>query len=242
MRFAFPRRSALALTGVILALILAIPPLEADPATPAQRTLTVSGEGEARAVPDQAQLSAGVVTTARTAAAALAANTKAMNGVFATLKKIGVPDKSMQTSNFSVMPQYPNDNSADNSRRIVGYQVSNTVNVTLDDLGKLGPALDALVSSGANNIGDIGFSIRNPAPLMMQARAAAVRDAVARAQAYAKAAGVSLGSIVSIQEGSYSPPRPMFRAMAMAAAPAPVPVAAGEQTVTAEVTIVWEIR
>ncbi len=241
MRFEFPRHTVLALAGGALFLVLAAPSLKADQPAPQPRTLTVTGEGEARAVPDQAQLSAGVVTAARTAAAALAANTKAMNGVFATLKKAGVPDKSVQTSNFSVSPQYPNDNS--DTRRIVGYQVSNTVNVTLDDLKQLGPALDALVASGANNIGDISFAIRNPGPLAMQARAAAVRDATARAQAYAKAAGLSLGPILSVQEGEYSPPRPMMRAMAMAAPPSlPVPVAAGEQTVSASVTIVWEIR
>lgn len=225
-----------------LFLLAAAAPALADGPSAGQRTITVSGEGEARAVPDQAQLSAGVVTAAKTAAAALAANTKAMNGVFATLKKIGVPDKSMQTSDFSVSPQYPTDSVSDNARRIVGYQVSNTVNVTLDDLSKLGPALDALVSSGANNIGDIGFSIRDPKPLMAQARAAAVQDAIARAQTYAKAAGLTLGPIVTIQEGEYSPPRPMFRAMAAMAAPSPVPVAAGEQTVSANVTIVWALK
>ena len=238
------RNAMLALLGALVFVLLAAPTLKADSATaPAPRTLMVSGEGEARAVPNQARLSAGVLTIAKTAGAALAANSKAMNAVFATLKKIGVPDKSMQTSDFSVSPQYPVDrNGSDNTRRIIGYQVSNTVNVALDDLGKLGPALDALVSSGANNINDIGFAIRDPKPLLAQARAAAVADAVVRAQAYAKAAGVTLGNIITIQEGEYSPPRPMTRMAVMSDSAAPTPIAAGEESVSANVTITWEIR
>jgi uncharacterized protein YggE len=207
------------------------------------RLLTVSGTGEAKAVPDQATISAGVVSEAKAAGDALAANSRAMNAVFATLKRFGIPDKSIQTSSFSVSPQYP-DYDAKQPRRIIGYQVSNTVTVTVDDLSKLGPALDALVSSGANSLGDIAFSVRDQKPLLAQAREAAVKDAVAKAETLARAAGVSLGPIVSIgEEGAAPPVRPMYR-MAMAAAPAaaPPPVAAGEESLTANVTVSWEIR
>ena len=122
----------------------------------------------------------------------------------------------------------------------MGYQVSNSALVTVDDLNKLGPTLDALVSSGANNIGGIIFMIRDPRPLMMQARAAAVRDAIARAQAYAKAAGLQLGPILSIQEGGSDYPRPLMRAgFEMAAS---TPIAAGEQSLTANVSITWALR
>jgi uncharacterized protein YggE len=205
------------------------------------RTLSVTGEGEMRGVPNQAQISAGVVTNAKTAGEALAANSKAMGAVFATLKKFGIPDKSMQTSGFSVSPQYPPDRDGSDGAKIVGYQVSNDVFVTVDDLHKLGPALDALVASGANNIGGISFTIRDPKPLMAQARAAAVQDAIARAQTYAKAAGQQLGAILSIQESSSDYPRPMAMAGMMRAA-ASVPVAAGEQSITANVSVTWALR
>jgi hypothetical protein len=209
---------------------------------PEQRLLTVSGTGEAKAVPDQATISAGVVTEAKTAGDALSANSRAMNAVFATLKRFGIPDKAIQTSNSSVSPQYP-DYDSKQPRRIIGYQVSNTVTVTVDDLTKLGPALDALVSSGANSLGDIAFSIHDDKPLLAQAREAAVKDALAKAQMLSRAAGVSLGPIVSIgEEGTAAPVRPMYR-MAVAAAPAaPPPVAAGEESLTVNVTISWEIR
>jgi hypothetical protein len=225
-------------------LIIAAAPLASAQAADPTRTITVNGTGEAKAVPDQAQLSAGVTTTATTAAAALAENARKMNGVFATLKRLGVPDKWIQTSNFSVTPQYPPYNqNATGPQRIVGYQVSNEVDVTLDDVKKLGPALDALVGSGANQINSVGFSIRDPAALLATARAAAIADALKRAQTYTHAAGVGLGSVVSIQEGTIEPPRPMYRMQAVAMAPADVtPTAAGEQSVTANVTMVFELR
>jgi uncharacterized protein YggE len=224
------------------ACLVAAPVRAATAAPPAQsRILTVSGEGEEKAVPDRAMLTAGVQTEAPKAADALAANRHAMNAVFAELKKQGVPDRSMQTSSLNISPQY--DSSASSGRgpgKIVGYQVYNGVTVTIDDLGKLGATIDALVSSGANSMGGISFSIRDPKPLLRQARDAAVKDAIDRAQLYAKSAGVSLGRILSINEGSVITPRPMFRAM-MATADV-TPIAAGEETVSAQVSVTFEIK
>ena len=215
----------------------------ASAAEPAPRTLSVSGEGEVRAAPDQSSLSAGVTTGAATAAQALAANSHAMNAVFATLKRLGIPDKDIQTSNFSLSPQYQVCKPGMTCpQRIVGYQVSNNVNVIVEDLDKTGPVLDALVSSGSNQIGGIDFSIHDTKSLLRVAREAAVKDAVDHAQTYAKAAGVTLGPILSIQEGGGEPPRPVYRAMAMMANAAPPPVAGGELSVSANVTITWQIQ
>jgi uncharacterized protein len=203
------------------------------------RTISVSGQGEVRAVPDEALLSAGVETNARSAAAALAQNTKAMNAVFATLRRAGIADKDIQTSDFSVSPQYSNDKTP---QHVTGYRVGNSVSVTVEDLSKLGATLDALVSSGANNLGDSAFAIRDPKPLLAKARAAAVADAISRAQVLARAAGVTLGPVMSISENSgFESPRPMM-AMAMRAVPSAVPVAAGQESVTASVSMTWEIR
>jgi hypothetical protein len=213
----------------------------AAPAFADTRSLSITGEGEAKAAPDEAQLSAGVTTQARTAAAALAANSRAMNAVFATLRKAGIADKDMQTSGFSVQPQYSNDKAP---QRVTGYEVSNNVGVTVENLSGLGATLDALVSSGANTIGDVSFGFRDSKDLMQKARAAAVADALARAQVIAKAAGVVLGPITSISEngGNFSSPRPLYRAMAQAEAAAPPPVAAGEESLSDSVSITWEIR
>lgn len=223
-------------SGLALAALLVLPARAAD-----LRTLTMTGQGEVRSAPDQVSVSAGVTSSAATAAAALAANTTRMKAVFAALAKLGVPDKNIQTSNFSVSPQY--SNGANNETpRLTGYQVNNQVQVLLTDVSRLGPALDALVGAGANQMNGVNFSIGDPKPLLSQARADAVADARARAETYAKAAGVQLGAVQSITEGGtvVEPPRPMYRMMAMAAAP--VPVAAGEESVSASVTIVWEIH
>ena len=222
------------LPGLVLACSLSLPALAADP-----HTITMTGHGDIKAVPDIATVNAGVTTNAPTAAAALAANSARMNQLFDALRKLGVPDHNIQTSGFSVSPQYTNgDNNA--PRRLTGYQVNNEVGVRLEDVTRVGAALDTLAGAGANQMNGINFDIANPAPALEKARIQAVADARARAQTYAQAAGVSLGSIISISEGGgETAPRPMFRVMAMAA---PTPVAPGEQSVTADVTVVWEIH
>jgi uncharacterized protein YggE len=208
------------------------------------RTISVNGQGEISGKPDQARLSAGVLTEAPTAAAALAGNTAAMNRVFAALRALGIPEAKIQTANFSVQPQYPPFR-ADGAqqRTIIGYQVSNQVSVIVDDLSKLGSALDALVASGANQLGGVAFSIANPKPLAERARAAAVADAIAKARTLAAAAGVNLGPLLSIQEGGGIRPVPVFAMQrALAAAPAPPPVAIGEESVLVDVTMTYAIQ
>jgi uncharacterized protein YggE len=216
---------------------------EAAQAGAIPRTISVSGEGEVSAKPDQARLSAGVLTQAPAAAAALTANTTAMNRVFAALKAAGIPDNKIQTSNFSVQPQYPPYRpDAPDSRAIIGYQVSNQVSVIVDDLSKLGPALDALVRSGANQLGGVSFSIADPKPLAERARAAAVADATAKARTLASAAGVTLGPLLSIEEGTAIRPVPKFEARATLAAQAPPPIAIGEDSVTVNVSMTYAIQ
>ena len=224
-----------------LPLGLALIALLASPAWADPRTITMSGHGEVKAVPDQAQISAGVTITAPTAAQALTANSSRMQSVFAALRKMGVPEKNIQTTNFYISPQYTNgDNNT--PRRLTGYQVNNDVTVRLEDIGKVGSALDTLVAAGANQMNVISFSIQNPVPVLERARTEAVADARTRAETYAKAAGVNLGSILSISEGGGEAPRPVMYRMAAAMAPAPPPIAAGEQTVSADVAMVWEIH
>lgn len=236
------RICTVALAALVLNALAIVPPCAgaAADATP-PRTLTVSGEGEAKAVPDEAHLSAGVVTQAKTAADALAANTRAMNGVFATLKRFGIPDRAIQTSEFAVEPQYAPERDGNTRSRVTGYSVSNTVNVTVE-IANLGPALDALVSSGANSLGNVAFSIHDPKPLLAKARSEAIKDAMERAETYAKAGGFALGPIIAVSEGGAEMPRPVYAARMMAAAPAPPPVAAGEESVSANVSVTFEIR
>lgn len=219
------------------ALLISAPAFAAD-----LRVIAMPGHGQVKAAPDQVQITAGVSTSAPTAAQALTANTARMKNVFEALRKLGVPEKNIQTINFSVSPQYTGGNNNERPK-LTGYQVSNDVSVLLEDVGKLGTALDALVTSGANQMNGINFSIRDTTAMLARARADAIADAKTRAETYAKAAGVSLGPIQSIREGgTVEPPRPMYRVMNMAAAERSVPVAAGEESVAADVSVVWEIR
>lgn len=227
--------------GLVLNAFATLWPAVALAADAGPRTLTVSGDGEAKAAPDEAQLSAGVVSQAKKAADALAANTRAMNDVFATLKRFGITGNAIQTSGFSVEPKYESDQNGRRMPSITGYEVSNTVNVTVD-IAKLGTALDALVASGANSLGNVSFAIHDPKPLLARARAEAIQDAMQRAQVYAKAGGFALGPILAVNEGGAEMPRPVFAARMMAAAPAPPPIAAGESDVSASVNVTFEIR
>jgi len=221
-----------------LALIICASPVAAQ--AQARRVITMGGHGEVRATPDTAMLSAGVSTEGATAAAALSANNRRMQAVIMAIRKLGVPDKDIRTSNFSVSPQYAN--SGNEAPRIAGYQASNQVEVRLDDVSKLGTALDALAAAGANQMHGVNFLIRNDADLLSQARNAAVAQARVKAETFAKAAGVSLGEILSISESGNEMPRPMYRMESAVVTAARVPVAMGEQSVGADVTIVWEIK
>jgi len=233
--------TALAHASVVVLALLA--PLAASAQDMPVRSIVVSGAGEASAVPDEAQVSAGVTAQAATAEEALDQNNMAMERVFETLREAGIEDRNIQTSNFSVNPQYePYRENNPNPPRIVGYQVSNQVTAIVEDLDNLGATLDALVRSGANQINGVSFTISEPKPLEEQARRLAVQDAIAKAQTLAEAAGVTLGPILSISEdGGYQPPMPMF-ARADMAMESSVPIARGETTLSISVSITYGIQ
>jgi len=223
--------------AVLLAFAVLAGPALAQAAPP--RILTMTGSATAKGVPDMADISAGVTSDAPTAAAALTANSAAMTRLFTALDRAGVGRRNIQTSSFNVSPVYSNPGPGVQPR-LTGYRVNNDVHVILEDIAKVGATLDALVAAGANQMNGLNFAIKDPAPLLAHARADAVADAKLRAQQYAAAAGLTLGAIQSLSEAGAEPPRPMYRMMAMAAAP--TPIAAGEESVNASVTIVWEIR
>ena len=207
------------------------------------RTITVSGEGQVFAAPDQAQINTGVVTDGPTAKDALARNSARMTEVIAALKKMGIDSKDIQTSGFNLSPMYLPQQPGQAIPRIGGYQVSNNVTVVVKDLTKLGEIMDQVVQMGSNSVGGVSFSIANPKPFMMRAREAAVADAKLRADAYAKAAGVSVGKVLTISEASAPvvQPMPMYAMRAAAADSSAVPVESGQQQLSLNVTVVYEI-
>lgn len=228
---------------IIAVSLIALPAVAQN--EPRLSTITLQGVGEISAAPDMATLTTGVVTQGDTARDALDQNNKSATALMDTLRDLGVEDRDLQTSNFSIQPLYERQNNNNNSRRdpkIIGYQVSNSVSVRVRDLGQLGVVLDQMVSSGANSVNGISFSVDDSAELDDTAREAAVADALAKAELYAAAAGVSLVRILEISETDYGRPMQENFAMArMASDMAEVPVASGELGFSSRVTIVWEI-
>ena len=170
------------------------------------------------------------------------ANNTAMAKALAALKTAGIEDKDFQTSRLSLQPQYPPNRSGPSP--IVGYRASNRVTVKLHDVGKVASVIDALVGAGANDIGNVNFTVSKASELLDQAREKALADAKRKAEIYAKAAGVTLGAPLSIaEEGA---PTPVFRAKMMPATPlamaAPTPIAQGEETLSVSVAVSWGIK
>ena len=234
-------RLTVAAAALAATLAAASPALAEDTRMP--RLISLSGHGEMRMAPDMAFVTTGVLSQGVTAADALAANTAAMNALFAALTGAGIAEKDVQTSNFFVQPRY---NFQDGKApELIGYDVSNTVTVIVRKIGDLGPLLDKVVQAGSNQINGIGFEVSKPDAALDEARKLATADATRKAKIYAEAMGVGLGRVMSISEGvNYQPPMPMARSKVMMAdaAAAPVPVAAGEHTLSVDVNITWEIQ
>ena len=203
--------------------------------------LSVSAQAEARRVPDVATVSAGVVTQAADANAAMRANATQMDKVMAAIRAAGIAERDIQTSGVNLNPQYKYvDNQAP---AITGYQASNTVNLKVRDIAKLGKVLDALVASGANQVNGPGFEIDQPEAAYDEARRGALEKAQARAAMYAKTLGLRVRRIVSISEGGgFQPPMPVpMMAMARGKAEADTAVSPGETTLAANLDVVFEL-
>lgn len=242
LRFALaPLALALSLPGAAMA-------HSDQPAIAATSTLlTITAEGKSVRTPDLAVFTAGVVSEGKTAGEALTANAAAMTKVIATLKKAGIADKDIQTSQINLNPVYGQPVIGPSGQmvqepRIVGYQASNTVTIRSRDIKGFGKVLDALVASGSNQINGPAFQMSDPRAAMDEARGDAMKQARVRAELYAKASGLRVVRIVSISEGGgYSPPQPVYAMAKSADASSATPIAAGEVEAQVSVTIQFEL-
>ncbi len=203
--------------------------------------LSVSASAEASRVPDVATISAGVVTQAADGKAAMAQNAQQMSKVLAAVKKAGIADKDVQTSGINLSPQY---RYAENQApTITGYQASNTVNLKVRDITGLGDVLDALAAQGSNQINGPTFQIDEPEPVYDEARLEALKKARGRAETYAKALGMRVRRIVSINEGGTGNfnPRPMMTMAKSMDQMESTPVQPGETTLSVNLDVVFEL-
>ena len=210
----------------------------ADQALP--RTISITGNGSATSPPDMATINTGVVTQGKNAADAMKANNEIMAKLMAALKAQKIPAKDIQTSDFSVSPQYARDDRGRTQQEIVGYRVSNQVRVVIRNLPELGKVLDTLVSTGSNRVSGISFGITDSDGILNEARNNAIADARSKANLYAQALGIKVGKVVSVSESSVIAPRPQFFARA-AMADSAVPIASAEQELTATSDLVFAI-
>lgn len=245
-------------TFLIAAAIAALSPLGAQaqtmsssPVISAGNTLlSIAAEGKSTRTPDLAVFNAGVTTQATTAGAALTENAQRMTNVIASLRKAGIAERDIQTSNLSVNPVYgqpkrlPDGSVEQQDPIIVGYQATNQVSVRQRKLDSYGKVIDTLVANGANQVNGPSFQIDNADAAMDEARLEAMKKAGARAELYAKAAGLRVVRILTISENAgWSPPQPqvMFARADMASAPKSSPVAAGELEMTVTINVSYEL-
>lgn len=235
-----PARRGIAVAALTAALVLAAAPLAiAEPVVP---TLTVTASGEVSAVPDTALVTAGIVSEARTTAAALAGADKAAAALLAEATAAGIAKADVATADFSVAPVWSTrTGSGDGPARITGYSVSNTFTLEVRRIADLGPLLERLVAKGTNTVSGIAFDVSDADKRRDEARVAAVTAARARAELLATAVGQRLVRVLSIGEGATDRPMPRLYAKAAMGAPGAVPVEAGSQTISAEVTMTFEL-
>ncbi len=221
------------------------------PANAPLNTITVSGSGRATAIPDTARITFSVAETASSVAAAQKAATTRTDAALSAMKKSGVADKDVKTMSYNVTPQYaqglcPMGVYCPQSSTITGYQVSQTIQVTVRDTGKAGDVLQALGTLGVQNISGPDLVVDDSDTVKSQAREEAIAKARAQAQVLAKQLGVHLGTVIAFSENGNTP-MPMYGlqakmdSMAGQAAVAPS-IPAGENEYTSDVSITYEIK
>jgi len=203
-------------------------------------TIQVSATGTANMAPDMATVSAGVVTQGKTAREAMFGNATKMTRAFEELEAAGIEKKHITTSQLSLQPRYNYKNRQ--SPKIDAYEARNTVSAKTYDLDSVGAMLDALVKAGVNNINGVKFSIKDSKSAKNKAREDAIREARAKAESMAVAAGVKLGKLKSLSEsgGNYRP-QPVAYAASLESRQASTPVSAGEQAINVTVNMSYDI-
>ncbi len=233
-------RSLLGAAAFVAAAAVAVasPAQAQDSKSSAEARVIVFGEGSASAAPDYARIRSGVTSNGKTAKDATDANSKLIAGITAALLSSGIEQKDIRTSRFFVQPVYIHQQNAE--PKFTGFNATNQLTVTIRQIAKLGDILDRLVTAGATDVGDVEFLQSDPATALDQARKAAIADARHKAELYAQAAGLSLGSVVWITEdiGSGSTPfSPLAAKRVAAPAAMAVPISPGEDTLRVVIAV-----
>ena len=201
--------------------------------------IAVTAAGRVSVKPDVGLTTLGAEARAVTLAEATAEVTRRMTAVLAHVKALGVQDADITTVSYSVDPIAAPRRPEDEATRIIAYRATNIVRIRVRALDSLGRVLDGAVAAGANVVRDVQFALADPAAAQARARAEAVREATARAQQLAAAAGVRLGELIYLNEGRGGPEPIVVPRMVISAAAGPVE--AGQLEVTVTVDARWRI-
>ncbi len=206
-----------------------------------KRTVTVPGIGRVFAEPDMATVRLGVSVIGESAGSARSSAAKTMQAVLGAIDELGIARRDVRTELVSLNPVL--DYQADGGPRVTGYQLSNSVTITLRDLARVGELIDAALGAGASTLDSLEFALADPEPVQKQARSLALDDARARAATLAKGAEATLGQVLSVVEGEpASGPIPYAgRAMALKAEDASTPVEGGTREISVSVIVTFAI-
>ena len=208
----------------------------------AKNTITISGEGKIFATPDIGVIDLGVVSDAKTVAGAQKDNVEKMNKITQAMKDLGVEEKDLKTTNYSISPRYQYTSGRSD---IIGYEVSQTLQVKIRNLDKAGDILGKGAELGANQVGSLSFTFDDPEKLNQEARTKAIANAKEKADALSNVLGVKLIRIINFTESSYVPPIPYYseRSLGMGGGETATPdIQTGQNEVSSNVTIVYEIQ
>jgi hypothetical protein len=230
-----------------LACVLAASPRAVDAQTPDVPFVQVSGTAQVFVPSDRARLNFAVVTEAETAAEAAALNSTRMEAAIAALRATGAAGLRIESWGYDLQPRYarPTPGGQEQPLRIIGYQATNNVRATVDDVDAVGRLIDAAVSGGANRVTSLRFEARNTDAARADALRQAVQNARSQAEAMAAALGAPLGPPIEVHGGAQAPMPPpmpyMERGMAYDQAMVDTPIEAAESSVSAHVTVKFRL-
>ena len=228
------------LVGSGLAIVAAMIPQPTHAQAPSAPVpqIIATGTGESSVAPDRATIFIGVQTRATTVSPAANENARRQRAIVDTLRALGLGSDQLATQNYSVSPemQYlPNQ-----SPKVTGYIVRNTIRASLRRIEDVGKAIDAALAKGANDISSLQFTSSKADSVRRVALAEAVADARADAEAIARAAGGSLGQLLEATTSASPRPVPEVAfSRAQIAGAAPTPIEPGEQMISVTVTARW---
>jgi len=206
--------------------------------------ITVSGEGKVYVKPDIALVSLGVTTDGQDVQAITETSVTAMNKIIKSLKDLGIDEKDIQTTQYTVTPKY--NWTEKNGSIPAGYTISQNVQVKIRNFDNIGKVLTIASSNGANVISGLQFTIDNPESSKQEARAKAIAQAKINAQNLAKESGVTLGKLINVYEG-YSPSPVMYNSAKAMGAGVPDSVAVatiqpGQQEVDVNINLTYQVK